>query len=290
MERHDIAIIGTGPAGVSAAVTATVRGKSVLLIGSGSGSEKLTKAAQVNNYPGFYGKSGAEIQRAFMDHLDAMGIKITEGKVGSVYDMGGYFSMSVGSDVMDADAVILAGGVVFGKPIEGENEFLGRGVSYCATCDGMLYRGRKAAVLAYDPGESSEADFLASIGVDVTYVKLYDGPAGVKEKMEVIEGVKPAAVEGGDSVTGVAMDDGSRIDADVAFVLRESIAPDKLIAGLELDGAHVKVDRRMRTNIDGLFAAGDITGTPYQYVKAAGEGNVAALSAVQYLDSRGGAG
>lgn len=287
MERHDIAIIGTGPAGVSAAITATVRGKSVLLLGRKDGSEKLTKAARINNYPGFYGKSGLEIQRAFSEHLDAMGIEITEGKVGSIYDMGGYFSMAVGSDVMDADAVILAGGVVFGKPLPGENEFLGLGVSYCATCDGMLYRGKNAAVLAYDPGEASEADFLASIGVNVDYIKLYDGEAGVREKMNVIEGVKPDSIDGEDTVTGLVLKNGERLDEDVVFILRESIAPDKLISGLELDGSHVKVDRRMRTNIPGVFAAGDITGTPYQYVKAAGEGNVAALSAVQYLDSRG---
>ena len=78
-------------------------------------------------------------------------------------------------------------------------------------------------------------------------------------------------------------DDGE-IQTDGIFLLRESVAPDKLVPGLELDGNHVKVDRRMATNLPGLFAAGDITGTPYQYVKAAGEGNVAALSAVSYID------
>ena len=79
--------------------------------------------------------------------------------------------------------------------------------------------------------------------------------------------------------------DQSEIISDGIFLLRESVSPGKLVPGLELDGNHVKVDRKLASNLPGLFAAGDITGTPYQYIKAAGEGNVAALSAVSYIDS-----
>ncbi|MCI2063243.1 MAG: NAD(P)/FAD-dependent oxidoreductase [Eubacteriaceae bacterium] len=283
-ERTDIAIIGSGPAGMSAAITATARGRSIMLFGSTAVSEKLSKAHQINNYPGFYGKSGEEIAAAFNAHLGAMDISVTQGKVGSIYSMGDYFSMAVDSDVYEASTVILASGVSFGRPLPGEDEHLGRGVSYCATCDGMLYRGRKAAVLAYAPEEEREADFLASIGVKVDYIPVYKDEPVLQNEMNIICGAQPESIEGEGKVEKLVLKDGTELEEDVVFILRSSIAPDKIISGLELDGNHVKVDRGMRTNIPGFFAAGDITGTPYQYVKAAGEGNVAALSAVSYID------
>lgn len=289
-ERMDVAIIGSGPAGISAAITATARGLSLKLYGNMAVSEKLSKAHQINNYPGFYGKSGAEIADAFSDHLNAMGIARDEAKIGGIYSMGDYFSIAAGSDVAEATAVILATGVNFGRPIPGENDLLGRGVSYCATCDGMLYRGKKAAVLAYDQGEEKEADFLASIGVEVDYIPMYKGTPDLAngDAMNVIEGAAPKSIEGDGKVEklilGGANGEAEReLSEDAVFILRSSIAPDKIIDGLELDGNHVKVDRKMATNIPGFFAAGDITGTPYQYVKAAGEGNVAAISAASYV-------
>ena len=95
---------------------------------------------------------------------------------------------------------------------------------------------------------------------------------------------KPEAVEKREGRMVLITDQGEVI-SDGIFLLRESVAPDKLVPGLEMDGSHVKVDRKMASNLPGLFAAGDITGTPYQYIKAAGEGNVAALSAVAYIDN-----
>jgi len=284
-ERTDIAIIGSGPAGMSAAITAAARGRSIMLFGSTAVSEKLSKAHQINNYPGFYGQSGEEIAAAFNAHLEAMGIRVTEGKVGSIYSMGDYFSMAVDTDVYEATTVILASGVSFGRPLPGEDELLGRGVSYCATCDGMLYRGRKAAVLAYAQEEEREADFLASIGVNVDYIPLYKEEPALQNEMNIIRGAQPGSIEGEGKVEKLILRDGTGLEEDAVFILRSSIAPDKIIGGLELDGNHVKVDRGMRTNIPGFFAAGDITGTPYQYVKSAGEGNVAALSAAGYIDA-----
>ncbi len=135
MERADIAIIGTGPAGISAAITATIRNKKVLLLGSRDLSEKMAKAHEIRNYPGFPAVSGAELVSAFRRHLDGMGIEITEKRVAAVYAMGDYFALQAGEDMIEAKTVILAGGVVAGKPLPGEEEMLGRGVSYCATCD-----------------------------------------------------------------------------------------------------------------------------------------------------------
>ena len=142
MERADIAIIGTGPAGVSAAITAKVRGKTVLLFGSRELSSKLTKAHKIQNYPGLPDIDGAQLAQAFKKHLDVLEIPITEKQVTAVYAMGGYFGIQTPDAILEASSVILAGGVVMGKTFPKEDELLGRGVSYCATCDAHFYPGK----------------------------------------------------------------------------------------------------------------------------------------------------
>ena len=282
MERYDIAVIGTGPAGLSAAITATIRNKKVLLLGDGELSLKLTKAHEIRNYLGFPAVTGADLAAAFRRHLDQMGIAVTGKRIGAVYAMGGYFALQTGDEMPEAEAVILATGVVQAKPLPGEKELLGRGVSYCATCDAPLYRGKTAAVIGYSPREEAEAAFLSEVCPEVTYFPVYADETHLPEKVRVIR----------EKVTGIEQRDGRRIvrtedgawEADGVFVLREAVAPDTLVPGLETEGAHVKVDRAMATNLPGVFAAGDLTGLPYQYVKAAGEGNVAAISAAQFID------
>ena len=284
MERWDIVIIGTGPAGVSAALTAKNRNKSILLLGSGEMSEKVAKAHEIRNYPGLPFIKGADLAAAFREHLDRMEIEITEKRVGAIYAMGDYFALQAGEEMIEAETVILATGVVQAKPLPGEEEFLGRGVSYCATCDAPLYRGRTAAVIGYSPREESEASFLAEVCSKVTYFPQYPGEVHLPESVEVI---REAPESVGKSETGMVVKTQSgEYPADGIFVLREAVAPGQLVPGLETEGPHVKVNRRMETNLPGVFACGDITGAPYQYAKAAGEGNVAAISAAAFIDRK----
>ncbi len=291
MERYDIVIIGTGPAGLSAAITAKVRNKKILLVGSKDLSPKVEKAHTIQNYLGLPSVSGEKMAEAFQKHLDDMGIEITEKKINTVYAMGDYFGIQTGTEMFEADSVILATGVTMDKPLPGENEFLGRGVSYCATCDAALYRGRTVAVIGYGPKEEAEADFLAEVVGKVYYIPMYKEPYHLAENIEVVK-EKPLEIVGvasdalfGDKV-GALSTDGGEYAVDCVFVLRESILPEHLVPGLELEDNHVKVDLQMKTNIPGCFACGDIAGKPYQYIKAAGQGNVAALSAVEYLSKR----
>ena len=291
--RYDVAVIGTGPAGVSAAITAKVRNKSVLLIGSADISDKVAKAHSIRNYPGLPDIAGSELAAKLQEHLRQMEIEITDRKVTMVYAMGDYYSLQIDQEFVEATSVILAIGVSFGKPLPGEDENLGRGVSYCATCDGALYRGKEAVIVGYAPKEEADARFLSELADKVTYIPVYKkdempaDPAQLFPGIDNIEVVvaKPAAIEKRDGKMVLTTDQGEII-SDGIFLLRESVSPGKLVPGLELDGHHIKVDRGMAANLPGLFAAGDITGTPYQYIKAAGEGNVAALSAVSYIDSR----
>ena len=284
MERYDIAIIGTGPAGVSAALTARNRNKSILLLGSRQMSEKVAKAHEIRNYPGLPFIRGEDMAAAFRDQLDQMEIPVTEKRIGAVYAMGEYFALQAGEEMLEAKTVILATGVVSAKPLPGEEALLGRGVSYCATCDAPLYRGRAAAVIGYSPREEAEAAFLGEVCSRVIYFPMYPEETDLPETVEVIR-EKPVEIRKTEGGLIVQTTEGE-YSADGVFVLREAVAPAQLVPGLETDGAHVKVNRKMETNLPGVFACGDLTGTPYQYVKAAGEGNVAAISAAAYLDRK----
>ncbi|MEG1410402.1 MAG: NAD(P)/FAD-dependent oxidoreductase [Terrisporobacter sp.] len=283
-ERYDIAIIGSGSAGLSAALNASIRKKNFIIFGTKELSTKLVKAHKVNNYLGFYGKSGAEIRDEFAKHLEDMNIDIEEEKINNIYSMGDYFALMGTNKTYEASSIILATGVNFGKPFKGEEEFLGRGVGYCATCDAPLYKDKVVTIISYNKHEEAEANFISSIASKVYYMPMYKEEVEVDSNIEIIKDI-PIEIVGEQFVNKLILKN-SEIETDGIFILRDSISPGQLVPGLELDGNHVAVDRLMKTNLPGCFAAGDIVGVPYQYIKAAGEGNVAALSAASYLDEQ----
>ena len=339
MEIYDIAIIGTGPAGISAAITATIRNKKIILFGSWELSDKIRKAHLIQNYPGLPECSGEDLSNAFAAHLEKMGIEIAEEKINAVYPMGETFALqTMKNEMHQARSVILASGMVQGKLLPGEEELVGRGISYCATCDAPLYRGRSVAVIGYSPEAEEEVDFLSEVASEVLYFPVYRNEPKVAESVKVLRQIpqailnKEAAEEAfslaqadpakssakapdsakapADSKALSAASDALSVDAlhpgqlalqpgqlavqtaegaypaDGIFVLRSSVPAKQLIPGIEMDGEHVKVNLQMETSVPGCFACGDITGKPYQYVKAAGQGNVAVLSAVGYLDQK----
>ena len=165
MERYDIAIIGTGPAGVSAAITAKIRGRKILLIGNNKISDKVSKAHIIKNYPGFIDITGKELSQAFNNHLKSLSIDITEDMVNAVYAMGKYFHIQGKKNNYEALTVILATGVDVTKPYAGEYENLGRGVSYCATCDAALYKEREAIVIGFNEESLSEKENRCQLSV-----------------------------------------------------------------------------------------------------------------------------
>ena len=267
MERYDIAIIGTGPAGLEAAITAKIRNKKIILFGNKNLSLKVEKAHTIQNYLGLPDIGGEELKAAYEAHLKAMDIEITEDKINAVYAMGEYFALQGNGTNYEAQTVILATGV--------------SGVSYCATCDAPLYRGKTAAIIGFSPKEEAEADFMAEMADKVYYIPMYEADVNVADSVEVLR-EKPVSVEGSLKVQELVTDR-NRYDVDGVFFLRESVSPAQLVPGLKIEDNHIAVDRQMRTNLAGCFACGDAVGAPYQYIKSAGEGNVAALSAVAYL-------
>lgn len=281
-ERYDLAIIGSGPTGLSAALNAKIRNKKFIIFGSKELSGKITKAEKINNYLGLYGKGGREIRDEFMNHLESMDIKVTEEKINNIYAMGDYYSLMAKDKIYEASAIILATGVNFGKPFKGEERFLGKGVGYCATCDAPLYKDKVVAIIAYNKHDEDEVNFIGTIASKVYYIPMYKEKVEVDDKIEIINDI-PLEIQGNKKAEKLILKN-SEINTDGIFILRDSVSPGQLVPGLEMDGNYIKVDRKMQSNLKGCFAAGDIVGTPYQYIKSAGEGNIAALSAVSYID------
>ncbi|MGI6212084.1 MAG: NAD(P)/FAD-dependent oxidoreductase [Anaerovoracaceae bacterium] len=283
-KRYDLIIIGSGPAGLSAALTAKNRNLDFLLFGSRNISDKVQKAPDITNYLGIPNVTGPELAQAFLDQIDGAGIPIREERIGGIYSMGDYFSVQIGQDFVETRTVILAAGVAPAKTYPGEDELVGQGVSYCATCDAALYRGRPVLVIGGSQGEENEAAFLADFSSDVTYFPLYREEPDLPDSIRIVR-ERPQKISREDAKVVLETKENS-YEADCVFILRQSIAPDRLVPGLSTERGHVAVNRSMETNLPGLYAAGDITGTPYQYMKAAGEGNVAAISAAGYIQQQ----
>ena len=281
-EKYDIAIIGSGPAGISAALNIKIRNKKFILFGSSNLSSKLERAPKVNNYLGFYNVSGEELKKRFHEHMKQMDIQITEERIDSIYSMGECFLLAVNDKYYEEKTIILATGIDFNKEIEGEEEFLGHGVGYCATCDAPLYKGRTVSIISYHKDGENDANYVQEIAEKVYYIPMYKGKYKLKEGIEVVID-RPTKIEGTEVVKKLTMQN-RVIFTDGVFLLRESLSPKQLVPGLEIENNHIIANRKMETNIPGCFAAGDCIGAPYQYIKAAGEGNIAALSAVSYLD------
>ena len=280
---YDMIVLGSGPAGLAAAVAARGRDKSVLVIGNPWQDSPLAKAERVDNYPGLPGRTGLELLEEFYRHAQALNVEFVVGKALSLLAWNG-FSLTVGSQVYQGRALILAPGVIRAAKYPGETEYLGRGVSYCATCDGMLYRNRPVTVVGLAPDSPQEANYLHSLGCQVVYISPRQ-PQGLDEGIPYVKAGK-LAVRGERTVTGLEAD-GALLPCAGVFILRRAVAPTDLLPTLETEEGVIKVDRRMATNIPGVFAAGDCTGGPLQVSKAVGEGHVAALSACEYLDLQG---
>ncbi len=263
---YDIIVIGGGPAGMSAAVNVRARGKSVLVVSNPLEENPLWKAEMVDNYLGLPGKSGAELLKIFRAHAEQAGVEFREGRVLGALAVSTDWYVSIGSDVETTKAVVMAGGVARAKKFPGEAEYLGRGVSYCATCDGMLYRNKAVIVAGYSDSARKEAEFLSSIGCAVTYL---DRP----KKLEIL---------GGERVDRVVCE-GETIETSCIFLLHPALAPTDVFPEIEVDNGYIKVDRSMATNLPGVFAAGDCTGAPLQVSNAVGEGLVAGQSAAKYV-------
>ena len=284
-EIFDVAVIGGGPAGLSAVLTGRNRNKKIVFFEHLDFSQKLQKAHAIDNYLGLPNIAGKELMEQFVSHVLSHDPVLVKEKVTNVFLTAPTFTLVTGQTTYEAKTVIVATGVMATALFRGEKELLGRGVSYCATCDGMFYRGKDVTVISYTQSGEHEANFLAEICQSVTYLPQYRGDYDDLSPGIIVTQDRPQAILGEKQVSELATS-GENIKTSGVFIIRQSDPVENIIPELELDGAVIKVDRQQATNIAGIFAAGDCTGRPWQIAKATGEGLVAVLSAISYLDER----
>ena len=278
---YDVAIVGTGPAGMSAALTLKLHNKEIVWFGSEELSDKVGKSEKIANYPGVPMVSGADLNAKFREQIREMGLDPVDKRVTNIADMGDRFMVLADNDMYEAKTLLLATGIAAARGFENEDRLLGMGVSYCATCDGFLYKGKTIAVYCTDERMKHDIRYLEEIA-EKLYVYTSFGYESDAENVEILKSpVKK--LDGGMKCDSVELTDGTKIDVDGVFILRPAIAPSTLFGGLEIDGAHIVVDRNQETNYKGCFAAGDCTGRPYQIAKAVGEGNAAAHAILERL-------
>ena len=266
-EIYDLAILGAGPAGISAAIYAARAQLNTLWVEKKfAQGGQIVDTYEVDNYPGMPGINGLDLGEAMASHAEKLGLTPVRENVISIELEEGIKIIRTRKNEYRAKTLILAMGAAHRTlDIPGEQELGGMGVSYCATCDGMLYRGKPVAVVGYTDTARQEAEFLQKIGCSVTY---FDRP-------------KQCEIRGDGRVESVTCD-GRTIPAEGVFILRPTMAPTELFPGLAVEQGYVTVDRRMATNLPGLFAAGDCTGGPLQVSKAAGDGLIAGQSAAAW--------
>lgn len=276
----DIAIIGGGPAGLSAAINAVARNKTVKIFTNVS--NYLQKAENIDNYLGLPNISGKKLMCDFIQHVNNLKVPFEYGKVINIIKLDDLFMINFSSKIVKAKTVILAIGVTNNKLLNNEEKLLGKGISYCATCDGTLYKGKNIAVYGNADDIIEEANFLSSLGANVNFITVKKDIKGLNQNINVINGIISDII-GNNKLEGIIIND-KYIKLDGLFLLRNSIAPNSIVKDLILEDGYIVVNRNMETNIKGIYACGDCTGNPLQISKATGEGLVAAQNAAKYID------
>lgn len=279
----EIAVIGAGPGGLFAAVVAGRRQKEVVLIGKELHSTRLIEAEKIENFPGLPLLSGRELSDRLWGQLDKEKVSHLTDEVQIIGQAVNGYQLFTRNRTVSAKAVILATGVKLHGELPGEKEMAGRGVSYCANCDALFFKGKTVAVIGYTREGEEEANYLADVCGKVYFLPLYKKkPERLKSNVEILKG-RPVRISGGDRVEALETDQG-RINVEGVFIAREALPPGELLPGLAVEDGFIKVDRNQATNLPGIFAAGDCVGKPWQIAKTLGEAQVAALSAARYLD------
>jgi len=283
----DLAVIGCGPAGVSAAINGKIRKKELIIFGLDICSPKLYSAQQIDNYLGLPKISGKEMQKKFIDHIYDLGLEIKRQKVDFIFRIEDHFIIQAGHDEYKSQCVILATGVTNKNFFPGEEKLIGKGVGYCATCDGQLYKDKKVAVISYIKEGEEETQYLGDLCKEVIFIPLYENYSnrGFGKNIRVVKDDIPVKIEGAGKVEKIILEN-EEISIDGLFILRDSLPPERLVPEINIENNAIVVNRNQETSIEGLYAAGDCSGTPYQLAKAVGEGQVAALAAVKYLNKK----
>ncbi|WP_018123284.1 NAD(P)/FAD-dependent oxidoreductase [Desulfovibrio oxyclinae] len=290
--QYDVVILGSGPGGIQAAIHASRKKASTLLLGRIADSSLFW--AHVENYCCMFKVSGEEILRTGREQAQAFGAEFFDEDVLKVEKNGDLIVMETESgEIIEAKSLIIATGTTRNKlGVPGEKELLGKGVSYCADCDAGFFKNEVVVVAGC---RSAAAGGAVTLSHHASETHLICNELDVSDKLRLRlvdagvimhEGRSIEKIEGEHAVTGVTLDDGEKLDCAGVFIELGAKGVLELAAslGLTMDESmrYVDVDRKQRTNVKGIFAAGDITGPPLQMAKAVGEGCVAGVSAAAH--------
>ena len=300
--EYDVAIIGAGPAGLTAGIYSARYGLKTVVFEDPSRISQLAIAPFIENYPGYEG-TGMDLIAKMKDQATKFGAEHRVERVEDVGRDGDLFYIKTDSGEYKAKAIIIAtGGKHRELGIEGEKEFVGRGVSYCAVCDGFFFKGKKVIVIGGGNSALADAIYLKELGCDVTIVHRRDrfrAEKALQEKVfdmgiDVLWNSVVERIEGSGKVERVVVKNVKTgeekiLEVDGVFIAI-GIQPQTEIAsklGVEMDSyGYIKVDKFQRTNVEGVFAAGDCCDNPLkQVVTACGDGAIAAYSAYEYIQS-----
>lgn len=299
---YDIVIIGSGPAGMSAAIYAQRAGlKAVVVEKECLGTGKIAESLRVDNYPGLFGENGYDLGEKFRTHAENLGAEFIEGKIIKIVRSKGYYTLQLDADeALSTKTVIYAAGTQCRRlGVVGEQELLGRGVSYCAVCDGAFYKNKIVAVIGGGDTALGDAVLLSGLAKKVYLVHRrgeFRANKALQNKVSGIKNIVPALnaavqkINGKDHVEAVAiLQNGveKALPVDGVFVAIGSTPNSALVKELlDIDeNGYIAADETGVTSADGIFAAGDVRAKKLrQVVTAVSDGANCVLSAEEYLN------
>ncbi len=295
-KTYDLIVLGGGPTAIGCAIYAARFALNVLIVGKTFGG-LIATTHLVENYPGIASTSGQGLMDMFKEHMNSLSIPYISDEIRSIEKADDHFILHSFFQKFKAYSVCIATGSERKKlGIPGEDEFAGRGVSYCATCDGPFYKDKVVIVVGGSDSAAKEALFLSQ-NVKKVYI-VYRGeeiraePINKKrvyenEKIEIIYKTNIVEIKGDTSVKSVIFDNGKEFDIDGVFIEVGSIPNSDLAKRISVktnEKDEIIINRKSETNIPGIFAAGDVADAPFkQAITGVAEGVIAAYSAFDYV-------
>ena len=293
---YDVIILGGGPTALGAAIYAARFALDLLVIGKTFGG-LIASTHIVENYPGITSVSGPELMEMFRDHINSLNISYITDEINGIEKVENYFVLKSYFMSFKSYSIIIATGSERKKlNIPGEEEFTGRGVSYCATCDGMFFKDKILAVIGGSDSAAKEALFLSQHAKKVFIIYRGDEiraePINKKrvdenEKIEIINHTNIVQIKGDKSVTSIIFDNGKEFEVDGVFIEVGSIPQSQIAIDIGVkvnDKKEIIINRNSETNIPGIYAAGDVADAPFkQAITGVSEGVIAAYSAFDYI-------